>query len=149
MSISKERNCLAKMNVSRFWFVEVRDGAASFLFLPVCVFFFRTACNDSFLSMARSPMVQTSYHPGPWIVLFGTPSTYAASWRVRRCCGGTSSCSRAMPWIQLPAWQLSVRWREETHQNTMGFLLFLRATRGCFFFENSFWISYIKMQVFF
>lgn len=40
MSISKERNCLAKMNVSRFWFVEVRDGAASFLFLPVCVCFF-------------------------------------------------------------------------------------------------------------
>lgn len=143
MSISKERNYLARMNFQGFDLLRYVMGAASFLFLPVCVFF-GTACNDSFLSMARSPTVQTFYHPGPWIVLFGTPSTYAASWRVRRCCGGTSSCYRAMPWIQLPAWQLSVRWREETHQNTMGFLLFFFVpTRGWIFFENSCWISYM------
>ena len=132
MSISKERNCLAKMNFQGFDLLRYVMVQHLFCFC-LCVFYLGLRCNASFLSMARSPTVQTFYHPGPWIVLFGTPLTYAASWRVRRCCGGTSSCSRAMPWIQLPAWQLSVRWREEAHQNTMGFLLFLRATRGWIF----------------
>lgn len=82
-----------------------------------------------FERFARWPMVQTFCLVGPWILLFGTPLTYAASWHVRHCCGGTSYCCRPMPWIQLPAWQLSVRWRElspkttgETHQTPWFFV---------------------------
>lgn len=134
----KDANCLPRMNFQFFYLLRyvIMMQAASFFW---CVCFSGTACNDSFLSMARSLMVQTFCPAGPWIVLFGTPSTYAASWHVRRCCGGTSYCCRPMPWIQLPAWQLSVRWHEETHQNAMDFLdFFFVPQEDDVFFKNSF-----------